>query len=286
MSYILCTDTIIDTNEEFFIKNNIKPIEHGLVVDGAEIFDGFCKTLTEDQIYKMLREEKVISTVQGNINQMYEHFRAALSNGKDLLYICFSSALSGTYNTALMVARDVMSEYDGKIYVVDSKCAAAGQGILVRKAIEKMQNNVSIEDLVTFIELEREHIHHYAIIENLDHLKRGGRISKTSAFVGSLVGIKPLLHVTEEGSLIPFTKARGMNNAVKILITKINENIIDGEEIYISHCDNISLAEEMQKLILEQTNVKAVHINYLGNTIGCHLGPDALAVFFKGTKRA
>lgn len=284
--FIICCDTIIDTNEAFFIENDIKPIEHGLVIDGKENFDGFCKNLTERQIYDMLRSGKEISTVQGNIEQMYNHFETAAESGKDALYICFSSALSGTYNTACMVANDVMEKFpERKILVVDTKSAAAGQGILVRKSLEMKQNGSSMEEIVTFVTKERDNIHHFGFIDNLEHLKRGGRISKTTAFVGGIVGIKPILKVTEDGYLVPFTKARGLNNAFKIVVDKINETYVDGETVYISHCDNLENAEQLRDIIIEKTKVSKIEIYYLGNTIGCHLGPDSVAVFYKGTKR-
>lgn len=284
---LLLTDAIIDTNEEFFLENNIIPIEHGIIVDGEEIFDGFGKVLPPEKIYKMLKAGTMLSTVQGNINQMYAGFRKGAKDGQDMLYICFSSGLSGTYNTACMAAKDVLEECQNiKITVIDSKCAAAGQGILVRKALEKINAGASYEDVISFVEDEKNHIHHYCIIDNLEHLKRGGRVSATSAFVGGLVGIKPMLYVTRDGALVPYSKARGMHNAIKDVITKINDNIVEGEDVYVSHCDNLALAEDVKKAILEQTNVKNVHIAFLGNTIGCHTGPGSFVVFFKGNKRA
>lgn len=284
--FIICCDTIIDTTEEFFIENNIKPIEHGIVIDGEEIFDGFCKTVTEKDIYKMLREGKEISTVQGNIAQMYKQFEESAEKGLDVLYICFSSALSGTYNTACMVARDVMEKYpDCNIIVVDTKCAAAGQGILVRKALDKKKSGMSMVDVAKFVELEREYIHHFGFIDSLEHLKRGGRVSKTTAFVGGIVGIKPIINVNKDGGIDNESKARGVSKAFQYIIDKLDANIIEDEDVYISHCDNIEYAEQLKTLILEKTIVKNVHIYYLGNTIGCHVGPDSVIIFFKGKTR-
>lgn len=286
-NFVLCTDTIIDTSEEFFTNNNIKPIEHGIVIDGKEIFDGFCKVITEHDIYKMLRDGKEISTVQGNIEQMYLNFEDAAKNGLDLLYICFSSALSGTFNTANMVARDTMEKYpECTIVVVDSKCAAAGQGLLVRDAINKKIAGASMQEIADMVEENRNKIHHVGFIDSLEHLKRGGRISKTSALVGGIVGIKPIVGVTADGSLENMAKARGITKAYQVLATHVQANLDEGEDVYISHCDNIEYAEHLKSLILEQTSAKNVYIYYLGNTIGCHVGPDSVFVFFKGKPRS
>lgn len=285
--FIICTDSIIDTSEEFFVNNNIKPIEHGIVIDGKEVFDGFCKVVTEHDIYKMLRDGKEISTVQGNIEQMYQIFNQAGENGTDVLYICFSSTLSGTFNTANMVAKDVMEKYpDCTIKVVDTKCAAAGQGILVRRSIDKKNQGATIDDIIGYIEEECEYINHIGFIDSLDHLKRGGRISKTTALIGGIVGIKPIISVTSGGVLEQVAKARGIAKAYQYIIDKMKENLIEGEDVYISHCDNLENAEQLKALILENTIAKNVHIYYLGNTIGCHLGPDSVIAFFKGKKRS
>lgn len=284
--FVICTDAIIDTSEEFFINNNIKPIEHGIVIDEKEIFDGFCKSLTEHDIYKMLREGKQISTVQGNIEQMYKHCEDAAKDNLDLLYICFSSALSGTYNTACMVANDTMEKYpDCKITVVDTKCAAAGQGILVRDAVEMKKAGKSVEEIAKYIEDTRLKIHTFGFIDSLEHLKRGGRVSKTTALVGGIVGIKPIIGVNIDGAIDNISKARGLSKAFQFIIDRLNDNYVEGEDVYISHCDNLESAENLKAQILEKTKATNVHIYYLGNTIGCHVGPDSAIIFFKGKTR-
>lgn len=285
MSYIICTDSIIDAPESFFTENNIKIIEHGMVIDNKEIYDGFGKIVPFPDIYKKLRNGEKISTILGNVDQMHEHFSDALANNQDILYISFPSALSGTFDTANIIADDVraiMPESTGRIFVIDGKCVGAGQGILIRNILEKKNLGISIENLIELIKEERNYIHHYAVIDNLDHLKRGGRISKASAFVGTLIGVKPILYVTSNGELVPFSKARGMTASFKVFIDKINENYINGGEIFVSHADNLKSALELKEMILKETQAKIVNIAYIGNTIGCHVGPGAVGVFFKG----
>lgn len=282
---LLISDAIIDSNESFFKENDIVPIHHGVVVDDKELFDSFGEVLKPSEIYEKLRQGEMLSTVQGNIEQIYAAFNQAVTQGKDAIYIAFSSGLSGTYNTACMVAKDVMAENPGfNFKVVDTLSAGAGQGILVREALSLIKQGKDVFEIETQIIESRDYIHHFGVIDNLEHLKRGGRISKTAAMVGGLVGIKPMIAVTEKGTLEPYTKVRSKGKALAEFVSRVNENLTT-DTIYISHCDCEDFACEIKNTLLENTSVKNVHIEFLGNTIGCHVGPGAVAIFFKGKLR-
>ncbi len=281
----IVADATCDLGEKYFLDNGVKPILHGISYGDKEIFDTFGKSLSTKEIYYMLRNGTMFSTLQGRMDEMYSVFEEAVSNGYDVLYVCFTSGLSGTYNTACMVARDVMNKLGGKIEIFDTKCAALGHGILVKRAYELSQTMDDISEIAKILDEEKDYIHHYAIIDNLDHLRRGGRISSTSALVGTVVGIKPIVAVTSEGKLEPFTKVRGMNNGVKFFIEKINEHADETSEIYISHADNEALSEKIEASIKENTKVTKVYSEYLGSIIGSHVGPGAIVVCFKAKNK-
>lgn len=283
-NFIICSDSAIDCSEEFFVNNNIKAVEHGIVIDEQKIFDGFCKKITEHDIFKMLREGKNIYTLHGNEEQMYKYFEQAVSEKIDVLYICFASALSDTYEKAYSIAKEVMDKYpNSKITVVDSKCVGAGQGILLRKCLEKKAQGISYYEMVQYVMTEREYIHHYGVIDNLEFLKKDDKISKTTVFMGSIVGAKPIIHLAPSGKIEIVSKLRGVAKVNQFIIEQILEKCTD--EVYISHCDNLEYAENLKKLILEKTEIKNVNIYYLSNTISCHVGINAIAVYFKGIIR-
>ena len=232
--------------------------------------------------YNKMREGGVAKTSAVNIQTFKEAFASILEEGKDILYIGFSSGLSTTYNSAKSAADMLKSEYpDAKIITVDSLGASAGQGLLLKLAVDAKSEGKSIEEAASLVESLRLRLCHWFTVEDLVYLKRGGRISPAVAFVGNMLGIKPILHVDDEGHLVNITKARGRKPSIAALADKYTE-LADPSyaKVYISHADCLKDAEYLASLIEEKHGVKTEIITHVGSVIGAHSGPGTLALFF------
>ena len=187
-----------------------------------------------------------------------------------------------------MAVKEIKEEMPhAQIEVVDSKCASMGQGLLIYYAVEQLKQGKSFEQIISFVEQNKLKLNHWFTVSDLNHLLRGGRVSKTAATVGTLLQIKPIMHVDNEGRLTPVEKVKGRKKSLKVLVEKVKENIVNPEEqmVFISHGDVAKEAEEVKKAILEQCPVKDVWINPIGAAVGSHSGPGTIAVFFMGEKR-
>ena len=202
--------------------------------------------------------------------------------------MAFSSGLSATYQSAVIAAQELQEKYPNrKINVVDTLCASLGQGLLVWYACQKRDEGLSLEELTAWVEENKLHLCHWVIADDLMHLKRGGRISTATAVAGTLLQIKPVIHVNDEGKLISGAKARGRKAAIQTLCNKVGELGIDGanDTIFICHGDCLEDAEHLASILKERYGVKQVIIGYVGAVIGSHAGPDVLALFFLGKHR-
>ncbi|MBQ7231558.1 MAG: DegV family protein, partial [Oscillospiraceae bacterium] len=199
--------------------------------------------------------------------------------------ICFSSGLSTTYQSAVIAADELREAYpDRKINVVDSLCAALGQGLLVWHACRKRDAGESLEDVAAWVEANKLNVCHWVTVDDLFHLKRGGRVSATTALVGSMLNIKPIIKVDDNGKLLNVAKARGRKAAMDTLAKKVGE-ASDKDTVFIAHGDCLADAEALAETIKAKHGVKNVHIGYVGAVIGAHTGPGVLVVFFMGQKR-
>ena len=213
-----------------------------------------------------------------------------LRQGYDVLYIAFSSGLSGTYNSVRMAAEELSEEYpEATIAVVDSLCASLGEGLLVHKAVQMKEAGKSLAEIREWLEANKLHLCHVFTVDDLNHLYRGGRVSRTAAFLGTLANIKPMLHVDDEGHLIALSKVRGRKKSISRLVDMMEERLGDWKDkndiIFISHGDCIEDANRLKELVEERTGIRAYLIDYVGPTIGAHSGPGTLALFFMGEKR-
>lgn len=232
--------------------------------------------------YDKMREGGVAKTSAVNIQTFKDAFASILADGKDILYIGFSSGLSTTYNSAKSAADMLKSDYpERKIVTVDSLAASAGQGLLVKLAVEQKNAGKSIDEVAKLVESLRLRLCHWFTVEDLVYLKRGGRISPTLAFVGNMLGIKPVLHVDDEGHLVNVTKVRGRKTSIAALADKYTE-LCDPSyaKVFISHGDCIKDAEYLASLIEDKHGVKTEIITHVGSVIGAHSGPGTLALFF------
>ena len=213
---------------------------------------------------------------------------APLSKNLNLLYIAFSSGLSGTYTSAEIAKTDLMEKYPKqKIIVIDSLCASMGEGLLIHYAAKKKDNGASIEELAKWIENNKLSVCHWFTVDDLFHLKRGGRVSSVSALLGTMLGVKPILHVDDAGKLIPMEKVRGRKAALTALVEHMKKSakVTPDDVVFISHGDSIDDANFIKDLVLKEFNVKEVRINYIGSVIGAHAGPGTIALFFMGQSR-
>ena len=240
------------------------------------------------EFYAYLRAKHGAKTSAINIDRFTEAFEPFLADGKDVLYISFSSGLSATYMAAKNAAEDLSEKYtDAKVVVVDSLCASLGQGLMVKLAADKKNSGANIEEVVAYVEEIRPNLAHWFTVEDLFFLKRGGRVSAATAVVGTMLQIKPILHVDDEGKLISMDKARGRQGSLKALFDKMKESAIEPakQTVYISHGDCYEDAKKLADMITDELGVTDILISEIGPVIGAHAGPGTVALFYLGKNR-
>ena len=243
---------------------------------------------TLKDMYQGLRAGEVAKTSAVNPSRWSQAMEKALAAGKDVLVLAFSSGLSTTYQSAVIAAEELKDAYpDRKIQVIDTLCASMGQGLLVWYACKKRDEGLSLDAVAQWVLDNRPHLCHWFTVDDLMYLKRGGRISAATALVGTMLQIKPLLHVDDEGHLINMTKTRGRKAAIDAMVKKAQElgAGYDNSTMFISHGDCLSDAEYLSRQLKEKCGVKDVVISYVGAVIGSHSGPGTLALFFLGSHR-
>lgn len=282
---VIITDSSSDLPRQYIDDNNIPFISLVCHFKGREIKDDFGVTLSYKEFYDAVRDKEMPSTSQVNVQTYLDIFRTYLSQGVPVIYIGFSSALSGSLSSALLAQKMILEENPGAaLTVIDSKCASLGQGLLVYHAIELLKQNKSKEEIASWVEENKLRVNHWFTVDSLDHLKRGGRISGTAAAVGSILNIKPVLKVDDEGKLAPVTKVQGRKKSLRTLADMLKERIVPSEEqvIAISHSDCLEDVEYLIGLLKENYNFKDIIINMIGPVIGAHTGAGTVALFFMG----
>ncbi len=285
-NFTIGTCSTSDLPEAYIEKNKLLLLKFSYTIDHTEYKDGDMDTKT---FFDLERDGKLPTTSQLNPADIIPGFEQVLSSGSDLLYIAFSSGLSGSYNNLSLVAKDMRQKYpDRKIYVIDSLCASLGQGLLVDYAVKMRDDGKSIDEVNNWVESNKLGLNHWFTVDSLSHLRRGGRVTGAAAFVGNLLHIKPVLNVDYEGHLIPREKEQGRKRALKCLIEKMEEYIYqpDGQSVFISHGDDIEAAEKLAGMVKARfPEVGEIMINPLGAVIGAHAGPGTIALFFMGKSR-
>ena len=238
--------------------------------------------------YRQLREGEMATTSAVNVSDFTETIEPHLKEGRDVLVVAFSSGLSATCHSAQIAAQELSEQYpERKVYVVDSLCASLGQGLLVYLAAQQRAQGKSIEEVRDWTEAHKLQLCHQFTVDDLHFLKRGGRISATTAVVGSMLQIKPVLHVDNEGHLVNISKARGRRASLKALVDKMEQTAIDpaDQTVFISHGDCLEDAQLVAQMVKDRFNVQEVYLNYVGPVIGAHSGPGTLALFYVGVER-
>lgn len=286
----LVTDSTADLPVAYLQEHNVGCMPISYILDGVTY--GKEKQLDWKEFYQMIRDGKLPTTSQINPSEAKEYFEEYIKTDKEILHLAFSSGLSGTYNNLRLAAEEVMEEHPGvKIRVVDSLCASMGEGLFVHKAVKMRDEGKSMEEVAEWLEKHVFNFVHIVAVDDLNHLHRGGRVSKTSAIVGTLAGIKPQIHVNNEGKLIVIDKIRGRKKALNSLVDYMGEKMGAWEQenkedyIFISHADALEDAEYVKKLIQERFGMENFLINNIGPTIGAHTGCGTIALFFMGESR-
>lgn len=292
MDFEIVTDSCCNLLEDMIDDFGIHVLPLTFMVDGEdEVYQSYLKGERTDlkQFYTMMREGKVFKTSLPNLAESEALFRELLGSGRDVLYIAFSSGLSGTYQALSLMAAQLQEEFpERKIHVVDSLAASGGQGLLVWYAVQHARAGESIDQVRDWLEENKLHLAHWFTVDDLMFLFRGGRVSKTAAWAGTLLNIKPVLHVDDEGHLIPMEKVRGRKKSLNALIDHMEKSAnkpISDQMVFITHGDCIEDAQYVATRIKERFGVKEVVINYVDPVIGAHSGPGTMALFFLADKR-
>ena len=287
MSYQIITDSCCDFTEEQYKAHNVICVPLTVMYNG-ENHNNFSDADAVKAFYDELRAGTMATTAAVNPEGWGNAMEEALKEGKDVLVLTFSSALSTTYQSAVIAATELEEKYPHrKIRVVDTLCAALGQGLLVHHACRKRDEGMDLDQLAAWVEENKLHLCHWVTVDDLGHLKRGGRISAASAAVGTMLHVKPIIHVNDEGKLINTAKVRGRKAGIAYNAGKFGETKgdFDNETIFIAHGDCPEDAAALETLLKEQYGAKNILTGYVGPVIGAHTGPGVLVVFFLGEHR-
>lgn len=289
--YIIMTDSCCDLNQQEVDELGLTVLPLSFTIDGKTYLNTPDHAeMSPEEFFAKIAAGENSTTAAANVGQFDEAMRRALDAGKDILCICFSGALSTTYQSARIAAEDLKSEYpDAKILVIDSLSASRGQGMLLYRAVrERREKGLDIDALARYVENIIQSQDHWFIVDDLNHLKRGGRVSAAAALVGTMLGIKPVMHTDSEGRLTPVSKARGSKAALRALVDKMEEIGIEPEKnqpVFICHANCSDYVEYVKGLLKERFNVTDVRADFIGPVIGAHTGCGTLGLFFVGTER-
>lgn len=286
--YVIMTDSSCDLSEEYIKEHGLDVLNLLYNIDGT--IYGEDKTMDIKEFYAKMRGGSMPTTMAVNPEDVANAMRRHLEQGEDILYIAFSSGLSASCQNAVLGANDVRDEFpDRKIIVVDSLCASMGQGLFVHYALKRQAEGMSLEENVRWLEEHKLNICHQFTVDDLHHLHRGGRVSKATAILGTMINVKPVLHVDDEGKLISLYNVRGRKKSLQALVSNMEKTIggfeNENDDIFISHGDCMDDVLYLEKLIEEKFGKKNFYVNYVGAVIGAHSGPGTMALFYLGNKR-
>lgn len=284
--YIITVNSTVDTGKEWLEERNVPVIPLKYTIDGQEYTDMY--GLSDKEFFQKLREGKMSATSQINPEEAKEMLEPYVKEGKDVLHLAFSSALSGTCNSMKIAAEELQEEYpEAKVIVVDTLCACMGEAMLLYYALKQKEAGKTIEEVAQWVEENKLHVCHNVTVDDLFHLHRGGRVSKTAAVLGTMVKVKPIIHMDDNGALQVIGKERGRKKSLHKIVDMAVERSEgwDNEIIMITHGDCLEDAEYVAKLVREKMGVENVFIHNIGTVIGSHTGPGVVATFCMGNKR-
>lgn len=287
--FVLMTDSSADLSQEMVQELGVTVLPLSFTIQG-KVYRNYPDNREMDLplFYDMLRAGELATTSAVNVAEYTQAVEPILQEKKDVLILAFSSGLSSTYQASVLAAEELREKYpDRKIYTVDTLCASLGQGLLVYLAVQEQRKGKNIEEVRDWAEAAKLHLCHQFTVDDLHFLKRGGRISATTAVVGSMLQIKPVLHVDNEGRLVSIGKARGRQASLKALVDKMEKTVTEEgkKTVFISHGDCRKDAVAVADMVRERFGTQDIRINYVGPVIGAHSGPGTLALFYLGTER-
>lgn len=286
--YVITVNSTVDLPKEWLEERHVSVLPMKYTIDGETYVD--MEGLSAKEFFAKLREGKMSVTSQVNPEEAKSYFESFLKEGKDVLHLSFSSALSGTYNS-MRIAKEELEEIypEAKIIIIDTLCACMGEGLLLYKALQQKEAGKNIEEVAEWVEENKLHICHNVTVDDLHHLHRGGRISKATAVLGTMVQIKPIIYMAPDGSLQVIGKERGRKKSLQKLVNMAAEQIKGWEEqndlVMITHGDCIEDAEYVAGLVRERLGIDQILIHNIGTVIGSHTGPGVVALFLMGEKR-
>lgn len=286
--YVISTDNNADLPEWYQKKHGLEVVYLSYSIDG-ESYQGD-DALPVEQFYARMRAGSMPTTAQVNPDDAKALFERCLKKTDRILHIAFSSGLSGTYNSMCIAAAEVMEERPGcEIVVLDSKAASLGQGLIVHKALLMQEQEKSMEEVIDWLNENMRRLVHVFTVDDLNHLHRGGRVSKAAAVLGTMIHIKPILHVDDEGRLVPIDKVRGRKKSLHMLVDHMQEHVEgclrENDIVFISHGDAEADAAYVAELVKQRFGIESALLNHVGPTIGAHSGPGTIALFFLGNHR-
>ena len=285
MNFKIITDSCCDLSAQMAADLDLGVVALSVEMDGRAYVEG---EMTPKALYDHLRNGKLPKTAALNPDGWAAAIRPALQNGQDVLVLTFSSGLSATYQSAVIAAEELREEFpQRKIIVIDTLCAAIGQGLLVHTAARLRDEGKTIDEVAAWVEDHKRNVCHWVTVEDLMHLKRGGRISAATAVVGTMLSIKPIIRVDDEGKLENLAKARGRKAALNYLLDRMAESFDPQlcDTVFVGHGDCLAEAEGLAQAIKTRFGVKNVFINYVGAVIGAHTGPGVAVIGFFGKNR-
>lgn len=284
--YVVTVNSTVDLPKEWLAERNVPVIPLKYTIDGETYED--MAGLSSKEFFQKLRDGKMATTSQINPEEAREALEPFLKEGKDVLHLAFSSALSGTCNSMRIAAEELKEEYpERKIIVIDTLCACLGEGLLLYYVLKLKKEGKTIEEVEAWVEENKLHICHNVTVDDLNHLQRGGRISKTAAVLGTMVQIKPMIHVADDGSLQVVGKERGRKRSLNKIVDKAVEQSKGWEQdiVMITHGDCLEDAQYVAELVRSKMGIENILINNIGTVIGSHTGPGVVAIFCMGNKR-
>jgi len=285
-NYVITVNSTVDLTKEWLEERNIPVMALRYTIDGETYED--MSGLSHKEFFQKLREGKMAVTTQMNPEEAKEKFEPILKAGNDILHLGFSSGLSGTYNSMRIAAEELAEEYpDRKIIVIDTLCACLGEGLLLYYALKRKEEGMTIDELAQWVEENKLHVCHNVTVDDLNHLQRGGRVSKTAAILGTMVQIKPIIHMDNQGCLQVIGKERGRKKSIHKLVDMALKQYegYENDLVMITHGDCLEDAEYLAGLVREKMGIQDILINNIGTVIGSHTGPGVLALFCMGNER-
>lgn len=284
--FIIATDSTVDLPKAFLEENHVLTISLSYVMDGVTYKD--LDGLSHEEFFEKITNGSLPTTSQINPEEARKALEPVVKEGKEILYLGFSSGLSGSYNSVRMAAEDLMEDYpETKIVTIDSLCASMGEGLLLYKTLQLKEQGKNLDEIAEWVEANKLHICHNVTVDDLNHLHWGGRISKTTAVLGTMVKIKPIIHMDNEGKLVVIGKERGRKKSLLTLLDKMEKQMqgYENDVVMITHGDCIEDAKYVEEQIRERFGIENIIVNGIGSVIGSHTGAGVVAVFFMGSER-